>query len=148
MVTRIAGLVLAALLVFSGFCYADALIAKEAVNYYNDAVKAQKAANYELAEMNFNKAILVDPNNIKWQRAFLNNKGIILAKSGDFDSAETMFDQVLAIDPGYAVAKYNLGLVYEKRRSRLESLEYWAKVFELDKAIPKNFVTEQVEEKQ
>jgi len=128
------------LLVFCSLSFAGELISKEAVTYYNAGVKAQKGANFVEADVNYSKALLLDPNNLTYQKCILNNRGIIFAQMGDLDQSEAAFKMALQIDPKYKPAKLNLGLINEKRRSRCESLEYWAKIFNFEKLKPKNFV--------
>lgn len=125
--------------------YAGELVAKEAVNYYNEAVKAQKAANFAVADINYQKTLLLDPNNSKWKKFITNNYGVMYAQQGNLEKAEASFNEVLKIDPNYQPAKLNLGYIYEKRRSRLESLEYWLKVLniDLDQLKPKDFILEE-----
>lgn len=131
------------ILFFFNFSYAGELVSQEAVNYYNEGVKAQKADNFSAADIAYQKALLLDPYNPKWNKFIINNRGIMYAQSGDLEKAEASFNEVLKIDPNYQPAQFNLGLIYEKRRSRLESLEYWAKVFELDKLKPQDFIIEE-----
>ncbi len=119
---------------------AGELVAKEAVTYYNEGVKAQKGGNFSVADTYYQKTLILDPNNPNWQKFILNNRGIMYANHGDLKNAEIAFNQALKIDPNFATATLNLGLVYEMRRTRLESLEYWAKVFKLDELKPKDFI--------
>jgi len=130
------------------FSYAEELLHEQAINYYNEGVKAQKAHNFLEADTAYQKVLLVDHYNPTWQKYILNNRGIILAKTGDLDRAEEAFNGALKLDENYMPAKINLGMIYEARRTRLESLEYWAKVFELDKLKPKDFVMEEGELKE
>jgi tetratricopeptide (TPR) repeat protein len=115
----------------------------ETINYYNAGVKAQKAGNFTEAEDNYQKALLTDPYNTNWQKFVLNNRGAMLIKLGDFQKAEASLNDALKIDPNYKPAQINLGFTYEKRRTRLESLEYWAKVFDIDNLKPKDVVIEE-----
>ncbi|MFH1199322.1 MAG: tetratricopeptide repeat protein [Candidatus Omnitrophota bacterium] len=125
------------------FCFAEgSLLTGEASVYYQEAVKAQRAGNFESADTSYQKVLIVDPNNTKWQKAILNNRGVMNVKIGDLETAEKLFNRALEIDPDYQIVKYNLGIIYEKRRTRLESLEYWAKMFDLEKMIPKNYLLE------
>ena len=132
-------LLLAILLFFSGSLYAGELISQEAVQYYNEGVKLQKAGNFSVAEVNYRKTLLLDPYNVKWQKFIANNEGLMYAQLGELDKAEESFNAALKLDPDYLPAQLNLGLVYEKRRTRLESLEYWASMFCLEKLKPKSF---------
>jgi tetratricopeptide (TPR) repeat protein len=94
--------------------------------------------------------LLVDPYNPDWKKFILNNQGIMYAQQGDLEKAEAAFNEALKIDPEYETAKLNLGFIYEQRRSRLESIEYWLKVLniDLDKVKPKGFVVEEGQKKE
>jgi tetratricopeptide (TPR) repeat protein len=138
-----AGLTLLILfLVCGNISFAGKLISQEAVNYFNEGVRAQKTYNFFAANVSFQKALLVDPNNPKWHKAILNNQGIMCVQEEDFEKAEAFFSKALEIDPDYKLAQLNLGKVYDKTKSRLEALEYWAKVFKIDKLKPKDFAIE------
>lgn len=130
--------------------YAGDLIAPEAVNYFNAGIKAQKGKNYVEAEGNYKKVFIVDPNSIKWQVLIANNRGVMLAESGDLESAETQFNYALRLKPDFSPAKLNIGFINEKRRTELESIKYWLKVLNIDleKAKPKGFVLGEVGEDQ
>ncbi len=129
-------------LLFLGHAFAGELISKEADGYYNDALKLQQAANFNAAETLYQKILYIDPYNLKWQVFILNNRGVMSAQQGDILNAEILFNKALEIDAHYLPAQFNLGFIYEKRRTELESLKYWLKVLniDLDKAKPKGFV--------
>ena len=122
---------------------AGKLASQEAVNYYNEGVRAQKTKNFRVAEIAFQKAALVDPTDVRVQKALLNNRAIAYVREGDLQSAEEIFNELLKMDPNDMKAKMNLGLIYERTRGRLECLEYWAKVFNWEEAKPKDFLLEQ-----
>jgi len=142
MLAKYVFLPLAFVIICFNLSFAEGLMAAQAKEYYQDGVKAQKGGNFETADTFYQKALIVDPNNPEWQKAVLNNRGIMSAMAGDTEAAEQLFSRALKIDSNYKVAQFNLGLIYEKRRTRLESLEYWVKIFELDKMIPKNYIVE------
>ena len=133
------------LLMCGKISFAGDLIAKEAGTYYNEGVKAQKAGNFDAAETAYQKTLILAPNDLDWIKFITNNRGVILAKGGDLPRAEMAFKAALEIDPNYKSACMNLGLVYEKLKNRLESLEYWAKAFEFEKLKPKDFVLQEDE---
>jgi tetratricopeptide (TPR) repeat protein len=137
---RKALLLVVMLFVVCSFCYAGELVSSEAGKYFNAGVKAQKGGNLVEAEINYQKTVLLDPNNLDWQKHILNNRGIMFMQMGDVEKAEAAFRAAMQIDPGYKPAKLNLGLLIDKQRSRCESLEYWFKVFKMEKMIPKKFV--------
>lgn len=134
--------ILVLLILIAGTCFAGELMSKEADNYFNEGVKSQTSANFVEADINYQKALLVAPYSLELQKYILNNRGIMLAELGDLDQAESSFKAALSIDPSYKPAQLNLGYIYEKRRSRLESLEYWLQVLNinLDQLKPKSFV--------
>ena len=135
-------------MLFMGNSYAGEIMSKEAVNYYNEGVKLQKASNFTAADSFYQKTLLVDPYDSKWQKFILNNRGAMKAQQGSMDEAEILFNRSLEIDPAYLPAKLNLGFIYEKRRSELESIKYWLSVLKinLDDVKPKGFVLGEVQE--
>ena len=129
-------------LLFANNVFGGELISKEADDYYNEGLKLQKASNFMMADSFYGKTLLVDPYNNKWQKFILNNRGVMKAQQGEVEEAEVLFNKSLKIDPDYLPAKLNLGFIYEKRRSELESMRYWLKVLNinLDDVKPKGFV--------
>ena len=127
------------------FVFAGELMAPEAINHFNEGVRAQQASNFETAEGHYQKALLINPNSTDLQKFILNNRGVIYAKVGDLEKAEAAFNEALRIDPNYETPKLNLGFIYEKRRSEFESMKYWLKVLniDLDSVKPKGFVVEE-----
>ena len=121
--------------------FAAELASKEAEGYYKEGLRLQKALNYVSADSFYQKTLLVDPYNQVWQVYILNNRGVMAAKEGYMEQEEMFFQKALSIDPNYVPAKLNLGLIYEKRRSELESIKYWLKILriDLDNAKPKGY---------
>ena len=135
-------------LLFVGNAFAGELVSKEAVNYYKEGVKLQKASNFAMADSFYQKTLLVDPYDPKWQKFILNNRGAMKAQQGSLDEAEMFFKRALQVDQNYLPAMLNLGFIYEQRRSELESIKYWLKVLNinLDDIKPKGFVLGEVQE--
>jgi tetratricopeptide (TPR) repeat protein len=131
-------------LVLAVSSFASEVISKEAVNYYNQGVELQKASNFQAAEAMYQKTLLIDPYDVKWQVYILNNRGVALASLGRVDEAEVLFNEALKLDGNYLPAKLNLGFIYEQRRSELESIKYWLRVLkiDLDSVKPKGYVIE------
>ena len=127
------------------FCpvFAGSLLSQEAVNYYNEGVQAQKGGDFSKAGMSYQKTMLVDPSNIELQKGIFNNLGIMFAQQGNLEEAERYFRKVIEMDPGYKPAQMNLGLIYDKTKSRLDSLEYWSSVFNWESHKPKDFIIEE-----
>jgi len=130
-----------AFLFFYSLCYAENMFSDQAADYYKEGVKAQKASNYAMADENYQKTLLLDPYNNDWKKFIVNNRGVMFAKMGDMMNAERMFNEALKIDPDYELAKLNLGLIVEGRLTRLEYLEYWMKMLNIDieKLKPKSY---------
>jgi len=135
-------------LLFAGNVFAGKLVSGEADKYYNEGVKLQKASNFTMAETFYQKTLLVDPYNSKWQMFILNNRGVMRAQMGLTDEAEILFTRSLQIDPKYLPPRLNLGFIYEQRRTELESIKYWLEVLNinLDSIKPKGFVLGEVQE--
>jgi len=134
-----------------GLTYASELTAQEASNYFNEGVKFQNAANFMAANSAYTKTLFLDPKNERWQKYILNNRGVMCARVGDFDSAEQFFVEALKIDPDYRPAQLNLGLVYEgQKRSKLECIEYWLKALNinLEELKPKIFAIQELQKAQ
>ena len=141
-------LFLMALLFCCSLAYAGELTAQDAVNYYNEGVKAQRADNFQAADTAYQKVMLLAPADPRFKKFIINNYGLMFVKQGNLAQAEENFKEVLAMDPDYVPAQLNLGLIYEKRKTRLESLEYWVKLFNLEQLKPKAYVMQGEEELQ
>jgi len=124
--------------------HAQDVKAKEAINYYNAGVKAQKDGDFEAAITAYQKTLILAPDNLTYQKFIVNNTGVIDMRNGEVDMAEKSFLTVLEMDSDYKPAIYNLGLIYDARGERIRSLEYWAKIFDLDSMKPKELVVEGV----
>jgi tetratricopeptide (TPR) repeat protein len=146
MLKNISGLLV--VLLFTANSFAGELVSKEAVNYYNEGLKLQRGGDFVKADSFYQKALLVDKYDNKWQKYIANNRGVMLAEQGFLEEAEEYFKQALKIDQGYLSPKLNLGFIYEKRRTELESIKYWLKVLNinLDEVKPKGFVLGVAEE--
>jgi tetratricopeptide (TPR) repeat protein len=110
---------------------------QEAVNYYNEGLKAQKRGDTEEALKAYQKALQMSA---EYNKLIINNRGVMYAQQGDLKRAEATFKEVLALDPRFMPAKLNLGLIYDMQGDRLKALEYWAKVFRFEDYKPKGFV--------
>jgi tetratricopeptide (TPR) repeat protein len=116
--------------------YSQALSAKEAVNYYNEGVRAQKNGDFDAAMTAYKKTSLLSSY---YNKFCMNNEGVIYAQLGDIKRAEALFNAVIAMDPDYLPAKLNIGMIYDMQVDKIKALEYWANVFEIDKLKPKTF---------
>jgi len=129
-------------LLFLGNAFAGEVMSKEADAYYKEAVRLQQTANFTAADTLYQKILYMDSTNPKWQVFILNNRGAILAQEGDILNAEIFFKKALEINPNFLPAQLNLGFIYEKQRTELESIKYWLKVLniDLDKVKPQGFI--------
>jgi len=146
MVGRKFALLFVMFLISSNFVYAqeERLHEQNTLYHYKEGIKAELSNNLPIAYENFQKTLLLAPHDPDWRKCALNGMGVVYARQGDLDNAELYFNEVLKIDPDYKIAEINLGFVYEQKgMSKLECLEYWAKVFELDRLKPKTFVLDQ-----
>ena len=143
MILRKIPFVLFMLLFYCNASYSEDMMSEEAVNYYNEGVNAQKAGKFQAADVAYQKTLLIDPYNPAWQKFILNNRGVMYAREGDLEEAERAFKAALKIDPKYKSAQLNLGIIYDKYRSRLEALEYWTKLFALERLKPKGLIIEE-----
>ncbi|MCU0666980.1 MAG: tetratricopeptide repeat protein [Candidatus Omnitrophica bacterium] len=128
------------LLAWSSSQAASEMARKEAINYYNAGVRAQKDGNLQEMKASYTKIFILDPENKELKKLVLHNYGVLYMKSGNYAKAEENFLDVLKMDPNFEAAKKNLGLIYDKTRSKLEALEYWLKFFNIDvnKMKPQN----------
>src|SRR3989338_4589999 len=117
--------VLFILLFYCNASYSEDMMSEEAVNYYNEGVNAQKAGKFQAADVAYQKTLLIYPYNPAWQKFILNSRGVMYAREGDLKEEEGAFKAALQIDANYKSAQLNLGIIYDKYRSRLEALEYW-----------------------
>ena len=81
------------------------------------------------------KVIQVDPLGEAVQFSLLKKnliEGILLARSGDFDSALRLFQAASEIDPNNPDAHYNMGLIYLKRKEEAKAEEVFRKVVEVN----------------
>jgi tetratricopeptide (TPR) repeat protein len=130
------------LLFIYGLSYAGELASKEAINYFNEGVRAQEKGNFNAAKFAYQKTMLVSPGNSEFQKYIMNNVGIMFFRQGEYVEAAEAFRAALNIDPDYHAAKMNLGLAYDRLGYRLRALEYWVKVFEVEKMKPKSCILE------
>jgi len=138
MFTKRIALIIFATCMLHNLSYADQLAAKEAVNYFYEGLKAQKARNYDGANSAYQKALLLFPSEVEYRKLIMNNMGIIYAELGDLQTAEKAFMEALRFDPDFQPAKLNLGLLYDRGPDKIRAMQYWLKFLEQFK--PKEFV--------
>ena len=133
-----------ALIILNYSCLqAGELMSGEAIDHYNEGVRFQKAGRFGDAEVAFQMAIFMNSGDQRIEKAILNNRAIMYAQQGDIETAQKALEALLKIDPTYKEAQMNLGLIYDRTKSRLESLEYWVKLFKLENLKPKSFLIEE-----
>ncbi len=128
------------LFIFWNTASATEMLTAEALQYYNEGVRMQQKGNYVAAEIAYRKFIMLSPKDMEHRKRIINNIGVMYTRMGQIDKAEEAFREVLQLQPDYMPAKLNLGLVYELKGQEMRALQYWARLFELDKMKPKDFV--------
>ena len=123
-------------------------MSEEAINYYNEGVRAQKKGDLYNAEINYQKSILLD---VDCKKFVFNNFGVMHADKGKMHEAEIAFKEALKIDSGYNAAVSNLSLLYLKMSKLAKDRGDVRKVLDiLEKAIlylpKKSFIIEQEKE--
>jgi len=86
---------------------------------------------YFVSYFNGNEQFLQNCSTPLCTKIILNNSGINYAKSEQWEEAENAFKEALSNDPDYEPAKLNLGLVYDKIKTKKEAVDYWLKVYNI-----------------
>ncbi len=133
------------LVVFYHPAPAQNLLSGEARIYYNKAVRAQKAGDFQTAYTLYQKALLLYP---VYQEAIVNNLGVMFVFNNDWDKAKASFSEVLKANPGYKPALFNLGLLHYMRGDEKEALRYWIKYLEVGELGFRSFIVEQEKEEE
>jgi tetratricopeptide (TPR) repeat protein len=138
------------LLIFYSPVFAEGLTSTEVLDYFNQGVKAQKEGDFFKANTFYQKVLLIEPNNLNYQKYIANNRAVEQMNEGDLDNAEATFNQILKSDPNYKPAQLNLGFIYEMRQDKLKAIEYWLKILniKLDNLKPKALVLEEQKEEE
>jgi tetratricopeptide (TPR) repeat protein len=141
----ISAFLLIILVVFNHPAQAQDLLSGEGRIYYNQAVKAQNAGDFDTAYTLYQKALLLNP---AYQEAVVNNLGVMFVYRGDWDKAKSSFSEVLSANPDYKAALFNLGLLYYMRGDEKDALRYWIKYFEVGELGFRSFIVEQEKEEE
>lgn len=96
--------------------------------YYNRGVTYHYKDNYQLALMDYNKAIEI---NHKYADAY-NNRGDIYYILGNYQMAIKDFSKVIEIDPDNADAYFNLGNAYNRIGNYKEAVERYTRAIEIN----------------
>ncbi len=84
--------------------------------YVNLAISHANNENYEAARSALDAALALNPNH----PAALNQSGMLLRKNGNFLEAEAAYLKAVTVNPDYALAHYNLGVLNELYLQRLD----------------------------
>jgi len=80
--------------------------------YYNLGTAYAEAQQLDLAQRHFEAAIVA---NSGFPEAFI-NMGVVLAQKGDLAGSQRYYEQALRLDPDNALAKRNLGILFQMMR--------------------------------
>lgn len=120
--------VVASLIIVSG-AYAQELLSKEAVKYFNQAVKAQKINDVEKMHEYYQKFSVFYPN----YPPVYNNMAIFYLHRGQIDLAEESFLMALRLDPDNYQYLKNLTVFYDTKGDIQKAYAYWKRLTGLDK---------------
>jgi Flp pilus assembly protein TadD len=97
--------------------------------HVNLAIIYAKNGDDKAAENSLTDALIIDPLN----PAALNQLGMLLRRQGKFTEAESAYLKAVTADPGYALAHYNLGVLYELYKQQLDlALQHFERYQELN----------------
>jgi tetratricopeptide (TPR) repeat protein len=83
------------------------------------------------AQLEFERAVYAD----KRFYAAWYNLGLTRAAGGDFSGAEHAFQQTVHYKPGHAAARFQLGLLEEKRGNDTAAVEQYARAFTINRSL-------------
>jgi Flp pilus assembly protein TadD len=131
------------LLVVPAVSFAGELLFPDGVQLYNKAVNAQKAGNFEQAESDYKKTLLLmGTQALEFRKYILNNRAMIAIQRGDLDQAESLLQEAVSIDFRYKPAVTNLGFLYmrkgefEKALKTLSTVMDFPRDYSLEDAKP------------
>jgi len=103
--------------------------------YYDEGVSYYNQKNYDEAISNFEKVIMINPNNTK-AREYLAfswyGKGIEFNKQGKYPEAIICYDKAIEIDPNYASAWNDKGVTLKNQGKYPEAIICYDKAIELN----------------
>ena len=121
----------AAIFITMGFFHniiAEEMMEEQAVEYFKEAVEAQKSGEIDYAVSLYTKAIYAKPNYAKAH----NNLGTAYAQKGSLSKAEEEYNRAIKIDSNYSTALKNLAIIYAERKDYERFYEYWKRATGLD----------------
>lgn len=77
--------------------------------FTNLGLQYLKSKNHQQAEAAFRKALNINPKDA----VASNHLGVVLRFNGQFNDAKSMYTQAIKHQPDYALAHYNLGILYD-----------------------------------
>jgi tetratricopeptide (TPR) repeat protein len=96
--------------------------------YVNLAIIYASNGDDKAVENSLTDALIIDPT----YPAALNQLGMLLRRQGKFEEAQAAYTRALATDPEYALVHYNLGVLNELYRQRLDlALQHFERYQEL-----------------
>jgi len=104
----------------------------DAVSLNISADKLYQYGDIDGAIQEFNKALIVDPQNVNVH----NSLGVCYGVQGKFDLAIDAFETAARLDPKDVMATYNLGLAHLKQGDRDKALDLFLKAHSLDGKNP------------
>ena len=137
-------IILFSLCLFCDLTYGTDPYSDEALNHYNEGVRAQMNGDAYNAQTNYQRSILL---NDTYKKFILNNFGVMHANNEELKEAEFVFKEALKIDPNYDGVIDNLSLLYWKLYKSYKYKGDLEKALEnLEKAFPqppmKSFIIE------
>ncbi|MFH1441306.1 MAG: tetratricopeptide repeat protein [Candidatus Omnitrophota bacterium] len=126
-----------------GLVYDQSKSQQEAMDYWMKVLDLNKLKPKEFIKYSdVDEEFLKDCTSELCKKVVFNNEGVDAAGKGELDKAEELFKSALEIDPACDIAKLNLGLVYDIKRTGSDNLDYWMKVFDVSLEVvkPKSFI--------
>jgi tetratricopeptide (TPR) repeat protein len=108
---------------------------KVSIAYTNLGSFYQKAGQYDKAMENYDKAIILDPND---HLAYI-NRGVIFDAVGQFDKAIESYNKAVIANPDDYRAYYNRGLSYDKVGRIVEAIEDFQRATKLNAMDPRAY---------
>ena len=133
------GMLLLVFVLSYGFSYAGELVAKEAANYFNDGVLAQKEGRYSDAEKNYQKTILMDPSNKEWLFLIASNYfnyAVFAQKGSRYSDAEKNYQKTILMDPSNTrwpvLVANNRGVMSMEKGDLRQAEKYFLEALQID----------------
>lgn len=115
--------------------FAGQMLYTDAVEAYNNALKEQRAGNYEKSLADYKRALmLMSPDEQGFRKFVLNNSALMALNQGETDQAEVLWQQALELDPKYKLAAENLGLLYVRKGEPDKAIKIWMTAFDFPQA--------------